>query len=104
MGLPVDTSRSHVPPANSPPERFAARGADRTRRPRASQSAAPDPTYRSGLRSTFNPVTVTVSLPTDTSLERSSGNRASFGRGYFRTTCQESLYRRCWSCLTWCSQ
>ncbi len=29
----------------------------------------------------------------------------SIGRGYFRTTCQESLrYRRCWSCLTWCSQ
>ena len=28
-----------------------------------------------------------------------------FGRGYFRTSCQESLrYRRCWSCLMWCFQ
>jgi hypothetical protein len=37
--------------------------------------------------------------------DRPSDPANSIGRGYFRTSCQESLrYSRCWSSWMWCSQ
>ena len=62
-------------------------------------------TMLSGLLGAGFAVTGTWPMRTEGAGRAVAQGTNALGRGYFRTSCQESLrYRRCWSCLMWCFQ